>query len=67
MARPKKHETTMRVVSLRLPQAIIDEIDRYASKLHAETPMFKVTTADAIRYLIMLGLQASSAKGGKKK
>jgi hypothetical protein len=64
MARPKKSKT-IQIVSLRLPKRTIEEIERYTKKLQADTPMFQVTTADAIRYLIALGLQEKSAKGRK--
>lgn len=66
MARPKK-PATMEIVSLRLSKGMIEEIDSYTQRLQAETPLLQITKADAIRYLIARGLQASSGKGRKEK
>ncbi len=56
MARPRKSET-MTTISIRLPQAIIDELDRSADRLQDETPLLQVTRTDAVRYLIQTGLK----------
>lgn len=55
MARPRK-DVTMQPVSLRLPAALIAEVDACAERLQAETPLLEVNRTDALRYLIQLGL-----------
>jgi len=56
MARPRKPQT-LSTVSIRLPQAMIDEIDRCAARLQEETPLLQVTRTDAIRYLLQTALE----------
>lgn len=65
MARPRK-DVTMQPVSLRLPAALIAEVDACAERLQAETPLLEVNRTDALRYLIQLGL-IEYAKGKKRK
>ena len=65
MARPRK-DVTMQPVSLRLPAALIAEVDACAERLQAETPLLEVNRTDALRYLIQLGL-IEYAKGKKGK
>lgn len=55
MVRPKK-ENIMQAVSLRLPDALIAQVDACARRLQAETPLLEVTRTDALRYLIQVGL-----------
>jgi hypothetical protein len=61
MARPRKDQT-MQAVSLRLPQALLDQVDGCAERLQAETPLLEVTRTDALRYLIQVGLAEFSKK-----
>lgn len=65
MARPKKPET-LAVVSIRLPDRILEQIDQCASKLQDEMPLLQVTRTDAIRYLIQVGLAEFAKKGVRK-
>lgn len=64
MARPRK-EQTLQAISIRLPDAMLAEIDACASALTEETPLLEVTRTDAVRYLIQLGLQEFSRRGSK--
>lgn len=67
MARPRK-DVTMQPVSLRLPAALIAEVDACAERLQAETPLLEVNRTDALRYLIQLGLiEFGRGKKGKRK
>lgn len=66
MARPRKSET-MTTISIRLPQSIIDEIDRSAERLREETPLLQVTRTDAVRYLIQSSLQEFWRKRKRKR
>jgi len=66
MARPRKSET-MTTISIRLPQSIIDEIDRSAKRLQEETPLLQVTRTDAVRYLIQSSLQEFWRKRKRKR
>jgi metal-responsive CopG/Arc/MetJ family transcriptional regulator len=51
MARPRKDET-MSTISVRLPNGLIAEIDRYAERLRTETRLMAISRADAIRHLL---------------
>ena len=55
MARPRKNETLV-TVSVRLPQALLAQVDDCAKALENEAPLLQVTRTDAIRYLIQIGL-----------
>ena len=46
----------MQAVSLRLPEALIGQVDACADHLQSDTPLLEVTRTDALRYLIQLGL-----------
>lgn len=52
-------------VSIRLPAALIEEIDRYTLRLQEETPLLEISRADTMRYLLRAALQESQ-KHGKK-
>jgi len=57
----------MTTISIRLPQSIIDEIDRSAERLQEETPLLQVTRTDAVRYLIQSSLQEFWRKRKRKR
>jgi hypothetical protein len=57
MARPKKAET-MEVLSIRVPKAMIEQIDRYTETLREETPLLAINRTDTIRYLLARMLKA---------
>lgn len=65
MARPKKADPWV-TVSLRLPSALIEEIDRYAERLQEETPLLEIGRADTMRYLLKVALQEGQKRGGRK-
>jgi hypothetical protein len=66
MARPKKVDPWV-TVSLRLPSALIDEIDRHSERLREETPLLEISRADTMRYLLKLALQDAQRKGAARK
>jgi hypothetical protein len=55
MARPRK-DKTMQAVSLRLPDALVEQVDACAAMLQQQVPLLEVTRTDALRYLIQVGL-----------
>ena len=65
MARPRKDQT-MQPLSLRLPDAMVAQVDACAERLQRETPLLEVTRTDALRYLIQLGLAEAEKKKGKR-
>ncbi len=50
------HDEAMAVVAIRLPQALVDRLERYTGQLREGRPGFDVTKADAIRSLLIEGL-----------
>lgn len=56
----------MQVVSLRLPNGILDRVDQLASRLQSETPLLEVTRTDALRYLIQVGLVGAEKRDGRR-
>ena len=66
MARPKKLET-MELVSIRVPRAMIDELDRYTETLREETPLLAITRTDTIRYLLARALKELAAVPKRRK
>lgn len=55
MGRPKLPDT-METVSVRLPKAVVDEIDAYLSNMRGEAPFLMLNRADAIRQLLAIAL-----------
>lgn len=56
----------MQVVSLRLPEQLMRDVDAVAQQLQADTPLLDVTRTDALRYLIQLGLAAAQRQKAKR-
>ena len=54
--RPKK-DNVMGAVALRLPDALVEEIDSYLLNLSNQLPGLNISRADAIRQLIAVGLR----------
>jgi Arc/MetJ-type ribon-helix-helix transcriptional regulator len=48
----------METLSVRLPAAMVDEIDEYVEELRTELPLLLVSRADGVRQLLALALQA---------
>lgn len=53
-------------VSLRLPSALIEEIDRHSERLREETPLLEISRADTMRYLLKTALLDAQKKGGRR-
>jgi hypothetical protein len=65
MARPKKDET-METVSVRLPKAMVEEIDKYVEALKGDMPLLNIGRADGVRQLLANALKLEAATGRKK-
>ena len=63
--RPKK-ESTMDALSLRVPNELVEKIDKYTTRLQDELPLLSISRADAIRQLIAVGLKAEQKRLGYK-
>jgi Arc/MetJ-type ribon-helix-helix transcriptional regulator len=59
--RPRKVET-METVSVRLPRAMVVEIDAHVGRMREQTPLLLINRADAVRQLLAEALQARSGK-----
>ena len=57
VGRPKKPET-METLSVRLPAAMVSEIDRFVEELQAQLPLLLISRADGVRQLLALALEA---------
>lgn len=65
MARPKKEDPWV-TVSLRLPPAMIEEIDRHAERLRDDTPLLAISRADTMRYLLKVAMQDAQKRDGRR-
>ena len=62
MARPRQPET-METISVRLPRAMVAEIDAHVERMRQQTPLLLINRADAVRQLLAEALQAQTGKG----
>lgn len=65
MARPKKDDT-METVSVRLPKAMVAEIDRYVDYLKADMPLLNIGRADGVRQLLANAIKTEPSLAEKK-
>ena len=65
MPRPKKDET-METVSVRLPKAMVEGIDKYVESLKGDMPLLNISRADGVRQLLANALNAEEKNGRKK-
>jgi hypothetical protein len=56
MARRKKSES-METVSVRLPMAMVEEIDRFVGSLKGDMPLLNIGRADGVRQLLANALK----------
>ena len=63
--RPKKLET-MDALAVRIPDNLVERIDRYSNYLITDLPGLNISRADAIRQLITVGLQEEEMRLGIK-
>jgi Arc/MetJ-type ribon-helix-helix transcriptional regulator len=56
MARRKKTES-METVSVRLPMAMVEEIDRFVESLKGDMPLLNISRADGVRQLLANALK----------
>jgi Arc/MetJ-type ribon-helix-helix transcriptional regulator len=57
----------METISVRLPRAMVAEIDAYADRMRQQTPLLLINRADAVRQLLAEALQADGRKGRAKR
>ena len=62
MGRPRQTET-METFSVRLPRAMVKEIDAHVERMREETPLLLIYRADAVRSLLAVALKATVRKG----
>ena len=65
MGRPKQDQT-METVSVRLPKAMVKEIDKFVDSLKGDMPLLNISRADGVRQLLSNALKAQAATGRKK-
>ena len=65
MARPKNNET-METVSVRLPKAMVEEIDRFVESLKGDMPLLNISRADGVRQLLANALKADAVADRKR-
>lgn len=59
VARPKTDES-METVSVRLPKAMVEEIDRFVESLKGDMPLLNISRADGVRQLLANALKAGA-------
>ncbi len=62
----KHKEEIMHVQAFRFPASLARRLDKHAERLARERPGLRVTRADALRMLLVEGLDAAEAKGGRR-
>ena len=65
MCRPKQDQT-METVSVRLPKAMVKEIDVFVESLKGDMPLLNISRADGVRQLLSNALNAQAIAGRKK-
>jgi hypothetical protein len=65
MGRPKQDQT-MDTVSVRLPKAMVKEIDGFVESLKGDMPLLNISRADGVRQLLSIALKAQTIAGRKK-
>ena len=59
--RPRKSET-MDTLAVRLPDDLVERVENYIEALQAQLPGINVTRADAIRQLLIVGLNTEEER-----
>jgi len=65
MGRPKQDQI-METVSVRLPKAMVKEIDGFVESLKGDMPLLNISRADGVRQLLSNALNAQAIAGRKK-
>jgi len=50
----------METVSVRLPKAMVEEIDRYVESLKGDMPLLNISRADGVRHLLANALKVAA-------
>ena len=59
--RPRKNET-MDTLAVRLPDDLVARVEKHIKTLRAQLPGLNVSRADAIRQLLIIGLEAEEGR-----
>ncbi len=59
--RPKK-ETVMDTLAIRLPDDLVEQLNKYVERLQEDLPGLNITRADAVRQLLAVGLKAEKER-----
>ena len=67
MAKQKKDEARAREVkerllAVRIPQSLLDELDHQLERMNKEAPWVQMTRSDAVRWLLTLALRQLKEK-----
>jgi Arc/MetJ-type ribon-helix-helix transcriptional regulator len=67
MAKSKKDEARVREVkerllAVRIPQSLLDELDQQLERMNKEAPWVQMTRSDAVRWLLTLALRQLKEK-----
>ena len=62
MGRPRQAET-METISVRLPKAMVGELDAQVERMRQQMPLLLINRADAVRQLLAEALEARARKG----
>jgi Arc/MetJ-type ribon-helix-helix transcriptional regulator len=65
MGRPKQDQI-METVSVRLPKAMVKEIDGFVESLKGDMPLLNISRADGVRQLLSNALNAQASTKRKK-
>jgi Arc/MetJ-type ribon-helix-helix transcriptional regulator len=65
MGRPKQDQI-METVSVRLPKAMVKEIDVFVESLKGDMPLLNISRADGVRQLLSNALNAQASTKRKK-
>ena len=58
-ARTTEHAADDRQIAVRLPAHLLDRIEQHRDAMSARSPGVKITTSDAVRALLIVGLDAA--------
>jgi Arc/MetJ-type ribon-helix-helix transcriptional regulator len=62
MGRPRQAET-METISVRLPKAMVGELDAEVERMRQQMPLLLINRADAVRQLLAEALETRARKG----
>lgn len=55
---PKPREVKERLLAVRIPQSLLDELDEQLARMSQDAPWVQMTRSDAVRWLLTLALRS---------